>query len=312
MIRILPSGLMDFTAQDDGPVTSRREALRTMATWAGGTATFGAAASSSPSAVAATSARTSIESTFLRYDDEVARFRDVMRITRDIKDSADVLFWYHFISYVVAEGRRPFPIVRWEGIEFTHHERVGENEYLHHGHNLAFARDLDTGAFTESAYNPVTGKTIRVPPGIPKKLGPTHLLTPKGVIWTGAPSLEPVQGYHMLRESGPYVVLDRHREPPHYAPNTFMETSYEQALREHFEDRRLTSLPATTNGSFVFPWPEWMEMGNTQGHMLITWNGFKLKSIDELPREYRARAERDAPRFLQVDMTAFREYRKQA
>lgn len=252
------------------------------------------------------------ESHFLQYENEVAFFRDVMRVTRDIKDSADVLFWYHFISFIVADGHRPVPVVRSEGIEFTHHERVGENEYLHHGHNLAFPRDLNSGAFTETALNPITGKTLQVPPGIPKKLGPTHLLTPKGVIWTGAPSSEPVQGYHVLRASGPYVILDRHREPPYYAPPLFMETSYEQVLREQFEDRRITSLPASTNGSFVFPYPDWMEMGSIPGHMLVTWNGFKLKSIDEIPRDYRARAERDAPQFLHVDMTAFREYQKKA
>ncbi len=246
---------------------------------------------------------------FLHFDDKVEHFRQTMRVLRSTEDNADIVFWYHHMAFVVPLNQRPQPVARFEGMEFTRHERVGEDTYLHHGHNLSYPRHLKTGAFSDTAINPVTGKQVKVPGFIPHTLGPTHLLTPQGVYWTGNPSPEPTTGYYMFHQDGTHVVMDWNREPPHYAPPNFMETSFARVSASDFMDQNITMLMTITNGSYVFPYPDWMEMGDRPGHMLITWSGFKLHSIEELPTEFRDRVEKEMPHRLEIDRTAFKEWR---
>lgn len=298
------------------PNAERRRVLKTFLGGAGATL-CGASGSVSAAAVPAAQAGAPmgatkpgqpLESRFLSFEDEWSRFEAIMRITRSIEDEDDILFWYQHVSFVVPLNSPPLPVARFEGMEFTRHERVGETAYLHHGHNLSYPRDLTSGEFSDTALNPVTGTVVTVPGFIPEQLGPTHLLTPKGVIWTGAPSPDPVMGYYMIHQEGAFVVCDRRREEPHYAPANFMETSFERVALSDYEDRRIRKLPAITHGSFIWPYPDWLEMGDRPGHMLTTWSGCKLNSVAELPREFRERTEREYPHRLEIDRTAFWEW----
>ena len=36
-------------------------------------------------------------------------------------------------------------MVRWEGIEFSRHQKIGPDRYRLHGHNLSFPRELRSG-----------------------------------------------------------------------------------------------------------------------------------------------------------------------
>jgi hypothetical protein len=47
-------------------------------------------------------------------------------------------------------------------------------------------------------------------------------------------------------------------------------------------------------------------MGDAPVHMFATWSGYKLRSVDQLPEEFRRRAERDRPQLLHVDRAPFR------
>ena len=89
-----------------------------------------------------------MDSRFLFYEDPFEHQRQSYRILRNMHDEADVLFWYHFTMFTVVEGRRPEPVVRWEGIEFSHHQKLKDGVYRIHGHNMSFPprsaqRDLD-------------------------------------------------------------------------------------------------------------------------------------------------------------------------
>ena len=166
MIRLLPHWVQPRAAPDTAPSASRRGLL-------GGLAATGAAVALAPNAAAQTAAGgpaigatrpgAPLQSQVLTFASEWERFAAIMRITRSIEDAADILFWYQHISFVVPIDSPPLPVARFEGMEFTRHERVAEDQYLHHGHNLSYARDLETGAFTDMAVNPVTGRTVRVP-----------------------------------------------------------------------------------------------------------------------------------------------------
>lgn len=287
--------------------TGRRRAIASML--AGAAA--GTAALAPPNVRGATSASDARSarpkpwtSEFLEMD-PVERFRQAMRIQRSLEDEADILHWYHFIMVSVPVGKAPQPVVRWEGIELSHHRRIGENRYRLHGHNLSYPRDLQTGAFVDRVVNPVTGRTVDVPP-MALTEDPGIIRSLEGVITLDAPQAAPRPEYRVLRREGDWVKVDAARVPPASWPVTFIEMGYEATPAALFADRSLEWLPAEVSGAYVFPWPQWMGMEkDAPGHMFAAWSGSKLRGIEELPPEFRRRAERDHPQLLAVDRSMF-------
>lgn len=242
-------------------------------------------------------------SSFIELD-PVARFRQAMRIQRSLEDDADILHWYHFIMFAVPVGAAPRAVVRWEGIEFSRHQRIGENSYRLHGHNLSFPRDLQSGAFVDSVLNPLTQQTVSVPP-MALTQDPGMIRSPEGVVTLDKPTAKPRRLYIVLRRESEFVKVDSVRVPPESWPVTFVEGGFESTPAALFDDPRQLWLPADVSGAYVFPWPAWMQMGDKPGHMFATWSGYKLRSVDQLPEEFRKRAEQDFPQLLGVDRKPF-------
>lgn len=247
-----------------------------------------------------------IRSEFLNYENPEEHQRQSFRILRNLKDNGDVLFWYHFQMYAVIEGRRPEPVVRWEGIEFSHHQKMGPSVYRVGGHNLSFPRDLATGRWIDKVLNPVTGKTVAVPP-IALTEDPGYLYTPKGVIPLDNPSAPPRIRHEQFLIEGDLIKIEQVRQPPASWPATFIETSVNWSPLKLYEDESVLDLPTGTSGGYVFPWPAWMNMGDQQGHMFAIWSGRKLKSVESLPDEFMRRAQGAHPELLEVDRSRFAE-----
>ena len=107
-----------------------------------------------------------VRSEFFAFDDPLDKMTAEFRIYRDLADEADVLLWYHFTMFIVAEGRRVEPVIRYEGIEFSHQKRIDTHVYRVHGHNTSYPRHPVTGEFIDRVYNPVTGETVKAQPTI--------------------------------------------------------------------------------------------------------------------------------------------------
>jgi hypothetical protein len=65
--------------------------------------------------------------------------------------------------------------------------------------------------------------------------------------------------------------------------------------RQDLLDSSVTALPATFSSTVFMGWLKWMNMTDEPGHVIWHASGAKLRSLDELPREYRERAEREYP-----------------
>jgi len=242
-------------------------------------------------------------STFLQLD-PIENFRQAMRLQRSLEDADDILHWYHFTMVAVPLNATPKAVVRWEGIEFSRHQKIGEHRYRMHGHNLSFPRDLKTGEFVDRVVNPVSGKVVPVPP-MALTQDPGLIRSPAGVITLDKPALAPRPDYKVLRRENGFVKVDGIRVPPDSWPVTFLEMGTEATPVELFNNSALKWLPTQVSGAYVFPWPAWMQMNGAPGHMFAAWSGCKLRSIDELPEQFRRRAEREYPELLTVDRRAF-------
>lgn len=247
-----------------------------------------------------------IRSEFLKYADPVEHQRQSYRILRNLHDEADVLLWYHFQMFTVVEGGRPEAVVRWEGIEFSHHRKLAPSVYRVSGHNLSFPRDLQTGKWIDTTRNPITGETVAVPP-MALTEDPGYIYTPEGVIPLDSPEAPPRIRHEQFLVEGDLVKVEQVRQPPASWPAMFVETSTNWSPLALFEDDDILDLPMGTAGGYIFPWPKWMNMGDRKGHMFATWSGRKLQSIDNLPAEFIQRARGSRPDLLEVDLSKFAE-----
>lgn len=247
-----------------------------------------------------------VESSFVSFPTALAKQEATFRILRDLRDEADVLFWYHFTMFTIVPGMAPRPVVRWEGIEFSHHKRIGIGAYRVHGHNLSFPRSLDSGDWAESAVNPVTGRRVAVPP-MALTGDPGYVKTTSGQVSLDNPAADPRKGYHQFLYESELIKVEEIRMPPESWPATFVETSANWSSRALFEDESILALPAGTAGGYIFPFPEWLDMGEREGHMFAVWHGRKIAGIEQLPDEFLKRAERTHPELLAVDTSMFAE-----
>jgi hypothetical protein len=261
----------------------------------------GLLAASTPAASAATPR---IESRQFSYDDPREKLKAEFRILRDLAPEADVLLWYNWTMFVIADGQKVVPLVRMEGIEFSRHRKIGQDLYRVHGHNLSYPRDLYTGVFIDRLRNPITGNDVRIPPTVLTQ-DPGMLYSPAGKRPLDRKSEAFTPTYSLFRIEGDLVKLEEIRVPPDNWFTPFIEASHNWAPRKMFDNPRVLRLPTGTSGGFVFPFPAWLEMGDVRGHMFGIWSGRKLNGVEELPAEFYQRTAEQYPQLLKVDLTAF-------
>ena len=290
---------------NQGASVSRRTLLSGGVAMAGGTTVANAMArDNSSTAHVRASADGRVESRLLFFEDPLEHQQAAYRVLRNLHAEADVLFWYHFTMFAVVPGARPEPVVRWEGIEFSHHRKLQHGVYRLHGHNMSFPRNLSDGKFIDSVLNPVSGETVSVSP-ITLTEDPGYLNTLEGVVSLDNPAAPPRTRLEQFMIEDDLIKVEQVRLPPASWPATFVETSVNWSPRSLFDDPSLLSLPAGTAGGYIFPWPDWMGMGEREGHMFATWHGRKLDSIEQLPIEFLRRAEKAHPELLAVDLAPF-------
>ena len=292
--------------QNDATI-SRRGVLKGAAAGAAaiGSSTFAAgAAAANPPAASYLPPNGQVVSEQFGYSDPLEKMRNEFRIYRDWRDEADVLLWYMFTVFVIAEGHAVAPLVRYEGIEFSHHKRIDEHVFRIHGHNMSYPRALDTGEFVDSAVNPVTGDTVSVPPTVLTE-DPGMLYAPAGKRPLDRETAEFTPTSSLFRIEDELVKVEQIRVPPDDWFTPFIESSHNWTPRAMFDDASILRLPMGTSGGYVYPYPGWLNMGDIRGHMFGIWSGKKLDGPEQLPAEYLARAEAEYPELLAVDQSAF-------
>lgn len=241
-----------------------------------------------------------VVSEFINFDDPVEEFRAHMRMERDlVGEQGTTLTWYHWMVFVIPGGRRPELLVRYEGIEMSYFRHLGNNNYRIHAHNVSFPRDLKTNKFIDTVNNPITNKRVEVPVSL--------LLTDPGTIGSplgfrnlnGDGSAQEV--YRQFRIENNLIKLDSVRSAPPDWPATHIENSCQWVEFDLFANETITSLPVHFCGHYAYEYPKWLGMpeDSGKGHLTGFWDGKKINSPSELPRELLDRMEREYPELLE-------------
>lgn len=240
-----------------------------------------------------------VDTDFLSFDSKLEEFEAHFRIERDlVADQGETVNWYFWMAYIVPDGHAPQPFVRNEGIEYSYFRKVAANTYRIHAHNISYPRSLQTNKYADVLENPITGKLVQ-----PK---PVLLLNDPGTVHSpdGFRNLSGtgsyVEPYRQFRVQNDQVKLDSVRTAPPDWPVKHMESSTQWASLEAFNDKSLTNVPSRATGVYIFPYPEWLEMGDIGGHMLGYWDSVKLPRISDIPDEFLSFLENKHPELLRA------------
>ena len=214
----------------------------------------------------------------------------------------DVPWWFTGVIFAVTgSNETPRPLVRFEGMEIYWFQHVGDG-YVLGGNTVTFFRDYETNEYLREFRNPWTGRTDVVKPAVQggnlgfhygadgiwpvrlsgEALGPTAT-KPLSVQW---------------HEAGDHVWLQHQTVYPPGMPPMHGQRQSMFVARREFANRRIAALPAAFSSTVFMGWLKWMDMKDHPGHVIWHAAGAKLRTIDDLPREYRERAEREYPERL--------------
>jgi len=239
-----------------------------------------------------------VVSEFIYFEDPVEEFHAHLRMERDlVEDQGSTLTWYHWIVFVIPTDRRPEPLLRYEGMEYSYFRNLGNNNYRIHAHNVSFPRDLKTNRFTDRVRNPITGQYVRVPVSLLLE-DPGTIASPAG-FRNLADDGTVQEVYRQFRVENNLIKLDSVRSAPPDWPATHIENSCQWVELDLFANKTIGSLPVRFCGHYAYEYPSWLMMSDSAGHLAGFWDGRKLNSVDELPREFLARMEREYPELLE-------------
>jgi len=197
-----------------------------------------------------------------------ANLQAVVRMMASLNEE-DVPWWFDGTIYGIVGDGEPRPLVKFEGMEIYWMRHLPDGAYELIGNTVTYFRDLATGQMLERWANPYTGRenvvTAATQGGGP---GAGFNYSLNGIRYTKAIAHTPDQP----------LVLDWS-----FARGGGSPGGYTVSLCSH---------------TVLNPWPKWMDMADRPGHVIWHASGAKLRSVAELPGEYRRRVEQDYPRLL--------------
>jgi hypothetical protein len=227
--------------------------------------------------------------------------RQLVRMGASLEEE-DVPWWYDGTIFAIVPGEHPRALFRFEGMELYWMRQLPAGEFELIGNTVTFFRDLATGQFLSRWQNPYTGETVDVPAAT-QGGGPGRGFnySVRGMRFTPLlaqlPEKPLVLDWTFARD-----MVWLHNETP-YPPGLPPPRAQRQTMFAPVKDflGNKPSLPAVFSSTVHMPWLKWMAMGDRPGHVVWHASGAKLRSIDELPKEYRARAAREFPALLTAD-----------
>lgn len=218
-------------------------------------------------------------------------------------EQVDCPWWYNGTVYaVVGETMNPQPLFRFSGMELYLITDLGDDSFELTGNTVTFFRDLEGNDWLQEFANPLTGAVNKVGAAT-QGGGPGRgfNLSVNGIRFSKLRDKipdEPLRKWWNVAAGTVWMHSDTVYPPGLPPPRAQAQSMF--APLDQFNDPDVVRLPTVFSSTVTMPWLEWLEMGDRPGHLLWHAAGAKLASLDELPADYRQRAEAEYPDRLTV------------
>lgn len=300
---------MNFHYPMSRPLTgnvNRRGALKTLG-GLGGAGFMGAAFGAGQAHAGLTPGSDEIS---IDLSDPAQNLRSYIRLQGDL-DSSNVSVGYYSgtIYNVVGDWKKVTPLCGLSGIGVRRIEPQPENKYRVFNRELAFYSDIKTGEFVDVWDNPLNNETVEVLPiqnmTVNAEIAPIFEFDMEGTIVRSPfnPPWEILNGRAL-------ALFEVHQElKSELQPDEWPRESSGEMMRisEMFhrhcsvadlENQDLTSIPYVGTWMRLAPYLPWMLMGQTEGHLYYRCSMHKFTRVEQLPKAFLAKAEREYPEFL--------------
>lgn len=219
-----------------------------------------------------------------------AQWRNLVRMQMSTR-SEDVPWWYTGRIYAQVGDEAPLHLLNLEGTEIYWVRELADGSFAISGRTLTFFRDKDSGAMIREFTNPFTGKVNVVEAN---RLGGKDgsLYSVAGWRFTSEymGEAEPRPWQVEWHRSGDLAWFTSSRFS-RKLPQPWLESMTVFCPLGPLVDPAVPNLPTHFTSTYLSPWPRWLEMGERPGHLVWHSSGKKLRSIDDIPDEYRQRVE---------------------
>ena len=233
-------------------------------------------------------------------NDPLVNLHGFMKLHGSLEE-VDCPWWYTGVIYGQQEKQAPKPLLRFEGCEINRYRSNPSGEgYIQSGRTLTFFRDIETEAMIDTWTNPYTGKTVTPKPNMLAG-DDSFLLSVNGLRFKnqiGKIPDKPLKLNWYAMGDMMWMIKDRGLAE---MPQPWLECSSTFGWVKEVADPKVKRAESWFSSTYLAPWMPWMEMKDTPGHVVWHAAGRKMKSVNDLPAEYLARARKEAPQ--QLDAT---------
>ena len=210
-------------------------------------------------------------------------------------EAVDCPWWYTGTIYAVRERTAPVPLVRFEGCEISHFRPWKTGGYMESARTTSFFRDYQTNEYLSEFKNPITGKTNKVGVNILGGDNGMHFSV-NGLRSSRTMDKIPDKPLRLdWQVSGDLAWVIKDRGIPEPSVQPLLEAQSVFCRARDLSDRNLKSIDSWFSSTSFGRYPKWLEMDDQPGHTVWHASGRKLKSIEQLPPAYLARARAEYP-----------------
>ncbi len=212
-------------------------------------------------------------------------------------DGSDTYADWAVTVFIVEPGKRAMPIMRLDGFNVGRPIKNADGSYQWLSREVAYYRDLKTGAILDKWDNPLTGKTNEVLHVINDPVNGKFAPATMSLPWN-------IRGEDVFLKMDIPLAYPNALQPTEFPEESTGPTYF---ASEHFlyfakmrdlENPSLTSVPSSYAWTRTGPWLPWMKMGTRPGYVLYSGQGKKLKSAAELDATVREYTQKNHPDFM--------------
>jgi len=287
---------------DSGGQLGRRSALQSMALQSVAGAAMGLSVGPTEAA----------QDPRLRIDlnDPKQNLRAFTRVFADTDPSKVAVGWYSGTAFaVIGDSKKLQPLLGIEGIGVRRTKELENGGYRVFNRELAFYKDLKTGTYLETWDNPLNGEKCEAFP-IQNMFVNADTAPIFEFDMEGTKVRQPFNPPWSFASDWAMSLFEVHQsvkselqpaEWPRESAGEFVRISevfHRHCRIEDLNNEALTSVP--THGTWVrlASWFPWMLMGQTEGHLFFRCQTHKFDRIEDLPKEFLAKAERGYSQYL--------------
>lgn len=217
----------------------------------------------------------------LTFGSPVEELHSFMKLKGSIRDETWPLRYFGVIHAQFPDGTTR-PMMGFEGLEHTRFIPQADGSFRMIESMVTYFTDLATGDYLSTFANPFTGKTNRVVSNYAAGESYSFSATAFTPLFGGYTDPGTGMGLRWFRSSDRvWVQYDRTYPDIWFKPAGELIT-FEGRAQDLFQPD-VGGIEAAFSSTTILPWFKWLEMDDMPGWTLWHANGFKSRSLDDLP-----------------------------